>query len=231
MHASGRWIDGKLGRVIDDLIGITIGDTLSTERRARQILHAERLQTLAHQAHERLVSRGVDRVQAPPDKILIPLLDAASLEDDPELQQLWAELLASALTHEEAVRRAYVSILSELTPTAAKALRAYFLKVEDARRPPDKAPGWSYVGPTLDGDLFGVDIARDLARLGLVEPALISFMVEQEPTSRDPHDTHSAEIVVPGDLYRVVLTDSGRAFCEAVGMSPPEEAQAANAKV
>jgi hypothetical protein len=59
-----------------------------------------------------------------PDKTLVPLLTNASLEDDPDMQQRWAALLANAAAGEQGaeVMPAFAQVLSELTPIGAKML-------------------------------------------------------------------------------------------------------------
>jgi hypothetical protein len=217
---TARWLDGKVGQIIADVIGVTVGDNLSATRQVRQIRLRERVIETAWEAQKRLEARGISEPITPRDKIILPLLEAAAIEDEPELQKLWAELLASALSHEEAIQRRFISVLGDITPTSAKALREYFEETPGAKVPPARELGISYVGETLDGDLYGVSIAQELGRLGLVEPALMQFMIPREPMSlTDPPSAD--EITVPRDYYRVVLTDFGRAFCEAVGMTAP----------
>jgi abortive infection alpha-like protein len=62
---------------------------------------------------------------APPVKFLFPYIEACSLEnDDDELGDLWAELLFSASTKFDNYHHSFVSVLSELTPSAAKLLKS-----------------------------------------------------------------------------------------------------------
>jgi hypothetical protein len=239
-RAAGRWFEGKLGRSLDAAIGWAIEDPLIAGRMASQIRRRERLCILAHQTQARLSQMGVSTVFQPADKIIFPLLEAASLEDDPSLQELWAKLLARAVAGEDGIERVYISILADLTPVGALALRDYFMKTEDAMKPPYKEPAYRYSPGSLDGDLYGVGTSGLLFRLGLVEPASMIFDVVQDVVSGGSFG-HSSEveplkneIAVPGDLYRVWLTDLANDFCQAVGMESgnehkPPQAGAANA--
>ena len=68
--------------------------------------------------NRKMAERGLEfPTQAVPLKIAIPLLQAASLEDDDNLQELWANLLvnASDKKHHETIKRTYISILEDLT--------------------------------------------------------------------------------------------------------------------
>lgn len=63
-----------------------------------------------------------------PLKIIHPLLENASLEEDPDLATMWANLLANAADPKssEIVRPLYVTILKELLPGEAKFLNALY---------------------------------------------------------------------------------------------------------
>ncbi len=50
-----------------------------------------------------------------PEKILLPIFEGMSLEDDEELSRCWAALLASAASQEASVRTAFSTILTELS--------------------------------------------------------------------------------------------------------------------
>ena len=56
--------------------------------------------------------------QAVPIKLLFPLLDGASLEEDEDLHTMWSRLLASAASPENTnrVRPAYIAVLRQLAP-------------------------------------------------------------------------------------------------------------------
>jgi hypothetical protein len=59
--------------------------------------------------------------QAVPPKILFPLLEGASFEDDDKLHDMWAALLANAASPEDAakVRPGFIAILREMSPDEA----------------------------------------------------------------------------------------------------------------
>jgi hypothetical protein len=71
--------------------------------------------------------------QPVPMKITIPLLQAASMEDDDNLQELWANLLVNAADKDSGVEvhRNHITILQDLTSFDARILqKAYSAKVE-----------------------------------------------------------------------------------------------------
>lgn len=61
--------------------------------------------------------------QAVPARVLMPILERGSLEEDEELRERWVALLANAASNPESVLPAFASILGELSPTEARILR------------------------------------------------------------------------------------------------------------
>ena len=65
-----------------------IGDQIRFWRWRNQLRILER-------ANDILKQKGISPKKVSP-KVLVPLIEAASLEDDPSLQEMWARLIASA---------------------------------------------------------------------------------------------------------------------------------------
>ena len=65
-------------------------------------------------------------LNAPPLKFLVPFYEKASLEDDAELQEIWAKLLVSASAGKKANHTRYAGILSELDRKHIEVLRKIF---------------------------------------------------------------------------------------------------------
>ena len=57
--------------------------------------------------------------QAVPLKVLVPLIDASSLEEDDSMQARWANLLANAISGLMDIKPNHVAILKELSPVEA----------------------------------------------------------------------------------------------------------------
>jgi len=76
---------------------------------------------LALKARDFLRSKGIDPRKVMPSTLL-PLLEAASIQEDPFLQETWARLLASAASEPDAVRVAFVQMLSGLSATDVQLL-------------------------------------------------------------------------------------------------------------
>ena len=89
----------------------------------RQIRQAKLLEKL-----QRRIGSAQFEPQQIPDKTWIPILQAASMEDDETLQDIWANLLANAAdpSQENSVHLSYVEIVKQLNPEDAKFLVAAY---------------------------------------------------------------------------------------------------------
>ena len=89
----------------------------------------ERQVRLRLRAEELLRQLGLDGpTKAVPLKLAVPLIQAASLEEDDELQDRWAALLANAADAGCSfdIQRSYISILEQLSPLEARILDTIF---------------------------------------------------------------------------------------------------------
>jgi hypothetical protein len=94
--------------------------------------HSDNATATLVSAAEMLSSAALE-IQPVPGRILIPLLQAASLEDDEMLRQKWAALLANAASSTDAnkILPAFSEILRQLTPVQAQILDWLFEKASD----------------------------------------------------------------------------------------------------
>lgn len=60
--------------------------------------------------------------RAVPPRLFLPMMDAASIEDDEDLHTRWAALLANAASSPDAVHPSYIEVLKQLTPVEARLL-------------------------------------------------------------------------------------------------------------
>jgi len=64
---------------------------------------------------KKIIDDSQKEIKKPPLKISTPLLENASLENEEDLQNKWANLLANSLTWEKNITPAYIEILKELS--------------------------------------------------------------------------------------------------------------------
>ncbi len=101
-------------------LGALLGDKIRERRHANLIKATSR-------AQERLKEAGYTAKEVPLS-IIHPALEAASVEEDPDLQEVWANMLANAASMESpnAVAPSFPSILKELRPTDVKFLATLY---------------------------------------------------------------------------------------------------------
>jgi hypothetical protein len=144
----------------------------------------ERQERLMQRAQEFLKRTGMDAPTRPvPMKLVIPILQGATLEEDDSLQDRWAALLVNAANAKFTgeIRRSYTSILEQLTPLDAQILDVVYAL------PFDKSQHSGVVTKDLPGDVHIADMTAiefplppeevvislsNLARLGCLHPAI-----------------------------------------------------------
>jgi len=88
----------------------------------------ERQVRFLEKATEMLNDSGIKELRAIPLKTIVPLIEAAALEEDDELQDRWANLLINAADQEhiENVTRSHISILSQLSALEVRILEVVY---------------------------------------------------------------------------------------------------------
>lgn len=114
---AGGFIAKFISGPIEQGMGI-FEDRLKYMRWERQIRLMQRADEFLHRSGLNAPTRPV------PLKLVIPILQGASLEEDDDLQDRWAALLVNAANanFQSEVRRSYASILEQLTPLDVRIL-------------------------------------------------------------------------------------------------------------
>jgi Abortive infection alpha len=216
---AGGWLDKIFGRGIEHAVARRWSDRELTKRIEAAILDWERLELLVQKVERRLRAKGIVQTRLPPPKVVLPLLEHATMEYEDELHTLWANLLATAMEPaEEQTHRKYVSTLAEMTGEDAAVLKALWAKWEVH----DKSEEWSWNGPLKYEP--GVDAPKNaismitLNRLGLVDGTRTQIYAYKRNESAKYGDLegYEEEVIVPGTLEVVVFTPFGEAFCRAI---------------
>lgn len=125
----GGFIAKYIAGSMEQAMGI-FEDKLKYMRWERQI-------RLIDKADELMKSRGLEKPAKPiPLKLAIPLFEAASLEDNDYLQDLWTNLLVNVSEADSKIelQRSYIDILERLTPIEAQILeKLYSLSYEETQ--------------------------------------------------------------------------------------------------
>jgi len=134
-----------------------LGDTI----RYRREVH---LAKVLMRAAEKVKASGLP-AHAVRDKWLRAVVENGSLEDDEEMQERWATLLANAATdNKEEIRLAFPNILAELEPKEALLLERLWEKTPS----PSEEP-FETVGSETTNDLVDLAGIYNLERLGLLK--------------------------------------------------------------
>lgn len=137
--ASGKAIDAgqNFGGFIARFVAGSLEQGMGIFEDRLKYMRWERQVRLMQRANQLLKEIGLERpTRAIPLKLAVPLLEAASLEDDDYLQDMWARLLVNAANGDSRVslQRAYISILEQITPFEALILqKIYALPYDDTR--------------------------------------------------------------------------------------------------
>ena len=101
------------GPVCDD-IGAMISDSMKPYR-AKNLVNTLR-------KPERILREADLPAKAVPTRLLFPIVDASSIEDDETLQEMWAGLLATASQQTDSVSPSFIETLKQLEPDDARHL-------------------------------------------------------------------------------------------------------------
>jgi len=202
---------------------------------------AEKVTHYFERNRNRAVNRAAEMVAASgretrevPIRTALPLLEGASREDDPELSEQWAALLANAATadDENAIPPLFPTILSQLTPIAAEVLRVLDVHTQ----PPRVLTRATELGlaskPHGLAALTVHDISERLehdrgiqTRYSLAIEINVDVLISQGLAAREWHETDGASL--PGfeeiDPF-IRITELGRRFLQAV--QPPARSPA-----
>ena len=127
-RGAGGWLDRIFGNGIEHAVARRWSDREMTKRIEAAILDWERLELLVQKVEKRLKDKGITRNRLPPPKIMLPLIEHATMEYEDDLHTLWANLLSTALDDAgDQVHRKYVSTLAELSADDVRALKVIFL--------------------------------------------------------------------------------------------------------
>ncbi len=113
-----RYFGRIVGTVPEDLVGVALGDPLRFVRTAIAARYDEKL-------NEIFQRRGITATQPVSPSIAIPLVRAAYDEGRPELQELWAQLIAAAMDpkRSDRVRISFIETLRKFDPLDALVLK------------------------------------------------------------------------------------------------------------
>ena len=184
---TGRAIDAgeKFGSFISRYLAGSIEQGMGIFEDKLKYMRWERQVRLMQRAEQIQIESGwTEPNRAIPLKLAVPLLEAASLEDDDYLQDLWARLLVNAANGHShmTLQRAYISVLEQITSLEAAILqKIYALPYEQTRHEGvevGKLPGEAAVGK--DDGVDALSEPAEEVRLALANLARLGCIVIQK---------------------------------------------------
>lgn len=88
----------------------------------------KRMVQMADEVNKILEEKNIEDTRAVPPKIALPIIEEASLEDDPTLQSLWNHLLANAMNpnFNDELRYGFIEMIKGITGIEAKLLNEFY---------------------------------------------------------------------------------------------------------
>lgn len=114
------------GPVCDD-IGAMISDSMKPYR-------AKNLVNTFRKTEQILREAGLP-ANAVPTRLLFPIVEASSIEDDETLQEMWAGLLATASQETDSVSPSFAETLKQMTPDEARCIDRIYGERTDPNSP------------------------------------------------------------------------------------------------
>jgi hypothetical protein len=147
-------------------------------------------------------------------RVLFPLLDAAVLEDNEDMQERWASLLASAANpnNQTAIEASFIEILKQLVPTHAYLLDVFYDQIRRDQLAPEEWAEHGYIlsdiRDFLKNEVSQFDVAiGNLLRLNLMAHPTAKLGIANGQEVRVQ--------VTSGDI--LCATSLGHAFTSACG--------------
>lgn len=174
----------ELSRFLAKVVGPAIEDLGAIAKQYTEYWKLRNALSLQEKFERVLAERGNPALTSLSLRVGLPLLDAAVTEDEEQLQTLWANLLASAMSETEvsAVTKTYVEILKQIDIVDAEFIAAlYSMHLHAVVNGKHN----SYINPKKTRNVVQISVAiNNLERLGLVKVHAKSEKAEGETVIR-----------------------------------------------
>lgn len=198
----------KLAGPMAEEVGLMLGDKVRVYRYKNWIETAKKTERMLHDA-------GLPPNAVPP-RLLLPIIESSSIEDDDSVQELWAGLLATASQQTGFVSPSFVETLKQLTPAEARHLEGIYKQLSGPRggNLAREAPVSPYVFMERGGAAPGVS-ADTFERLGLIRRDY-DVKLKSPYRGRELDSIEEAIGSINAEMgYRFVLTSYASKFLKA----------------
>lgn len=212
-------LDALLGPAATE-VGLGIADTTKVWRFKRQVRLLQEVKRFIEQSGEKEIKSVAPR-------LFFPVLDAASIEDDDEMQTRWAALIANEATNVGTVHPSFVEILKQLAPADARLLDTLYdhctrRKTTTVRPWVDAETMYSYDAEERQN---AHEAFSNLLRLGLIQPTY--ELISGKPTKFSVGNAVGVSRGQPKLKDSYELTDVACRFVQACRAPRKKEAETA----
>lgn len=205
-----------IGQPLEDAAGLMIGDPIRSFRVNNLIDRTAGIQ-------KKLAEKGVLDIRVLAPKIMLPVIEHMSLEDDPVLQEMWEKLISASLDPlEEQIGKEYIHALSSMTSRDAKVLETLFERRyiggnyhsdrHDVEKLKANGTMYSFYTRFLEKEL-GLDLhnVRNLLRLDVLQSTISYISVLRDPsiTANDGEIIDAEEVGVSSGFEELEFSKFG----------------------
>jgi len=142
----------------------------------------KRMVQMSDEVNQILLDKNIRQTKAVLPKLALPIMEEASLEDDPNLQNLWNHLLANAMddNFNDEIRYGFIDMIKGITGLEARLLNNFYetLNKDNKLNPIENVTQYSVTKEQIT-KLLGISVsdysiaANNLIRMQLLAPAII----------------------------------------------------------
>lgn len=223
----------ELSRFLGKVVGPAIQDLGEIAKQYTEYWKLRNALHLRDKFERVLIERGSPQLLALPLRVGLPLLDAAVTEDDENLQTLWANLLASAMTEKgvTTVTKSFVEVLRQIDVVDAELFTA--LHGMHLRAVVKKSDNY-YINTSQKLDVVQVSVAlNNLERLGLLrihkklesasDEVMIRLRFQQKDDGKLPSFTAIVSLTLFGVHFMRACTERKLTVKEGGELLPIED--------
>jgi len=174
----------------------------------------KRMVQMSDEVIQILQNRGVTETKAVPPKLALPIFEDSSLEEDPNIQSLWNNLLANAMDPKfnDDIRYGFIEMIKNITGIEAQLLNNFYqiLKNEGNLTPVEDLYKYSLKKEQLT-KMLSISTeqyalaANNLMRMQLIGPAILTGGISMG----------SEPVTIYKGIDAITLTPLGLKFVEA----------------
>lgn len=214
LGTKGLEIADKAGSFLSTVFKEPINEISGMVTDKLRFIRWKRMVEMSEEVSGILEQKQIYDTRAVPPKLALPIIEEASLEDDPDLQRLWNNLLANAMnpSFNDEIRYGFIEMIKQITGIEAKLLNMFYetLKREGKLLPLSNIFNYSLSKEqitklmNISDDIYAISV-NNLMRMQLLSPAILKGGVKMG----------SEPLTIYKGIDAVTLTPLGVKFIEA----------------